>query len=354
MAVSYQEKKHIAKEFEELLEEESREGESKKGEKGILLELREGLEQALDTILSAREKLDFEDVARIITKSVAKSISPTTYTKAFGQLIRGIQMLLYSDAVDEFGYDPKFEELVKPIFEFLYYKWFRVSTEGDEYIPHTGRVLLVANHSGTLPLDGAMIKFHLKYVHPARRSVRPLAENFVYYWPFLGTLMNRIGGVRANPENAEILLERDEAVIVFPEGVKGIVKHFSKRYKLQRFGRGGFVRLALRTRSPIIPVAVVGAEEIYPCIAKIDWLGKLINLPTFPITLNMLVLGPLGFIPFPTKWYIKFGPPIDFSEYPPEFEEDDLFINHMSQQIRNTIQEMINELLARRKSIWKG
>jgi 1-acyl-sn-glycerol-3-phosphate acyltransferase len=287
-------------------------------------------------------------------KKVFTGVSIPFKLSSYSKLIRSLQTVLYSDAVDEFGYDPKFEDFIKPIFEFFYKRYWRVTTEGITNVPNKGRVILVSNHSGTIPCDGAMIKYAMFAEHPARRDARQLAENFVYYFPFLGTLMNRVGGVRACQENAEILLNRDEVVLVFPEGVKGIVKPFKHRYKLQRFGRGGFVKLALRTRAPIVPLAVIGAEEIYPLIFKVDILGKFLNLPTFPITLNMLLLGPLGFLPFPSKWYIKFGKAIDFSEYPPEAAEDDILANQISQRIRSVMQDMITEALKKRKSIWFG
>ena len=329
-----------------------------KGFRSYLSDMGNLLREAVKEIEKASEskELTFEETASIISKYLLK-IKPiwhAIYMKSFGKLIRTYQMLLYSDAVDEFGYDPKFEDFVKPFFKFLYEKWWRVEVEGGENIPEKGRVLLVANHSGTLPFDGAMIKYYMREVHPAHRDVRPLAENFVYYLPFAGTLMNRIGGVRACQENAEILLMRDEAVLVFPEGVKGIVKPFKLRYKLQRFGRGGFVKLALRTRSPILPVAVVGAEEIYPIITRLDFVGKLFNLPTFPIVLNMFLLGPFFFVPFPSKWYIKFGKLMNLAEYPPEAVEDEILVNQIAQEVRMTIEDMIAELLAKRKSIWTG
>lgn len=332
--------------------------EEKKKIRELFSEIGKILKEAVMEIEDSSEKgeLSFEETAGIITKYISK-ISPilsTLYINSLGKLIRAYQLLIYSDAVDEFGYDPKFEDFVKPLFKFLYEKWWRVSAEGGENIPHKGRVLFVANHSGTLPADGAMIKYYVREIHPSHRDLRPLAENFVYYLPFIGVMMNRVGGVRACQENAEILLMRDESALVFPEGVKGIVKHFSQRYKLQRFGRGGFVKLAIRTQSPMLPVAVVGAEEIYPVVAKFDSLGKLLNLPTFPIVLNMFLLGPFGFIPFPSKWYIKFGKLITkTAEIPPESAEDDILVNQISQEVRNYIEDMMAELLSKRKSIWK-
>jgi len=361
--ITKDEKKEIREVFSSYLShsvesEKTQEGGGKKGFRSYLQDLGNLLKEAIKEIEKASEEkeLTFEETAGIISKYLGKirPIWHAFYMNSFAKLVRAYQMFLYSDAVDEFGYDPKFEDFVKPVFKFLYEKWWRVEVEGGENIPEKGRVLLVANHSGTLPFDGAMIKYYMREVHPAHRDVRPLAENFVYYLPFVGVLMNRIGGVRACQENAEILLMRDEAVLVFPEGVKGIVKHFKLRYKLQRFGRGGFVKLALRTRSPILPVAVVGAEEIYPVIARFDTIGKFFNLPTLPIVLNMFLLGPFFFIPFPSKWYIKFGKLINITEYPPEAVEDEILVNQISQEVRMIIEDMIAELLSKRKSVWLG
>ena len=163
-----------------------------------------------------------------------------------------------SDVVDEFGRDPLVSAKVEPLLELLFSKWFRVSVDGDQHLPETGRGLLVANHSGTLPYDGAMLMHAVRRHSASRRDVRPLVEDFVFHFPYLGTFINRIGGVRACQENAERLLHDDELVAVFPEGIKGVGKLWKERYRLQRFGRGGFVKLALRTGAPIIPTAVIG------------------------------------------------------------------------------------------------
>lgn len=354
--------RRVSKATEELLARGRRQKiikEEPRGEEleALLEEYKRRLDDAmnqLESLSKTQKQVGFFDVAEIIKRAMSgftlpfAPFRPSTYSR----IIRAFQTVMYSDAVDEFGYDPKFEELIKPFFGFLYKKWWRIKTEGVNNVPSEGGVLLVSNHSGTLPADGAMVKYALLTEHPASRDVRPLAENFVYYFPFLGAFMNRIGGVRACQENAEMLLRRGDVILVFPEGVKGVVKYFSQRYKLQRFGRGGFVKLAIRTRVPMVPVAVVGAEEIYPTVFKIDFLGRIINLPTFPVTLNVLLLGPLGIIPFPSKWYIKFGEPMDMSKYPLEAAEDDILINQISQKVRAQIQEMLIELLKRRKSIW--
>lgn len=255
---------------------------------------------------------------------------------------------------DAFGRDPAFEQTLKPFFDFMYYKYWRVETHGLENLPSAGRALLVGNHSGTLPWDGSMIRLAVTNDHPAGRDVRFLVEDFVYYLPFVGTFMYRIGGVRASQENAERLLNTDHLVAVFPEGVKGLGKYFSQRYHLQRFGRGGFIKLAIRTDSPIIPVAVIGAEEIHPLLFKSSLLAKPLGIPYVPFTPTLPLLGPLGFIPLPSKWSIYFGKPIDLSVYGKEVLDDELEIHRLSERVRQTIQNLVTDALKRRRSVWRG
>lgn len=256
---------------------------------------------------------------------------------------------------DEFGRDPNFVQRVKPIFDFLYYNYWRIRVQGVKNIPSQGRGLIVANHSGTLPYDGAMIGLAVHNDHPVRRDVRFLVEDFVYHFPFLGTFMYRIGGVRACQENAERLLNENHLVTVFPEGIKGIGKHFKNRYQLQRFGRAGFIKLALKTGSPIIPTAVIGAEEIHPLLYKSTILARPLGIPYLPVTPTLPLLGPLGLIPLPSRWSIYFGEPIDFhKEYGPEAIDDQLLINKLSEEVRRKIQEMVIEGLKQRRSTWFG
>lgn len=264
---------------------------------------------------------------------------------------RQLAMWGRSDVVDDFGRDPRATARWEWLFEFLYSKWFRVHATGLENIPESGRALLVANHAGTLPYDSAMVMHAVRRDHPARRDVRPLVEDTVFHLPFLGPIMNRIGGVRADPANAERLLEKDELVAVFPEGEKGMGKLWKDRYRLQRFGRGGFVKLALRTGAPIIPVAVVGAEEAAPMLGKVTWFAKNIGIPWIPVTPTFPWLGPAGLLPLPSKWFVQFGEPIDLgANHGAAAAEDRLLVNRLADQIRNQIQQMIEGLLGKRRS----
>src|SRR3989338_1143528 len=260
----------------------------------------------------------------------------------------------YTEEVDPFGMDKRLLEKIKPILDFLYYKYWRVTTTGIENIPNEARALIEANHSGPEPYDGAMIKAAIMNEHPKRKDARFLVENFVYHMPFMGNLMYRIGGGRACPENAELLLNSEHLVVVFPEGVKGIGKFFNQRYKLQRFGRGGFIKLCMKTKSPLIPVGVTGAEEIHPIIFKSNILAKTIGLPYIPITPTFPFLGLLGCIPFPTKWAMHFGKPISFERHGIKAIDDELLIHKLSEQVRSEIQNIIIDLLKKRRSVFMG
>ncbi|MEO7038304.1 MAG: lysophospholipid acyltransferase family protein [Polyangiaceae bacterium] len=259
-----------------------------------------------------------------------------------------------SEDFDDFGLDPNFEQRVRPAVEFLYKTYFRTSVEGIDNVPAEGRCIVVANHSGALPLDGPMLRAALRIEHAKKRDLRWLAEDFVYYLPFAGVFMNRVGAVRACPENAERLLEKESVVAVFPEGVHGIKKLFRERYHLQRFGRGGYIRLCLRMRAPIIPCAIIGAEESSPLLYRLEGLTQLLGLPYFPITPTFPLLGPAGLLPAPTKWKIRFGEPIHLDSYGPEAADDHVLVGRLSERVRSSIQAMLDSGLRERRSVWFG
>ncbi len=259
-----------------------------------------------------------------------------------------------SEEVDEFGLDPVYEARLRPLLDFLYTKWFRVEVRGVEHVPADGRCILVANHSGVLPFDGLMVRTALRREHSSGRDVRWLAEDFIYHLPFLGAFINRIGAVRACQENAERLLKREDCILVFPEGVKGTGKLYAERYKLQRFGRGGFVKLALRTHAPIIPVSIVGAEETSPLLYRFEYLTRAIGLPFVPVTPTFPLLGPLGLAPAPSKWTIEFGEPIQFDKHGPEAADDALLVGRLAERVRGAIQKTLDARVSERKSVWLG
>lgn len=315
-----------------------------------------------------REKII--DIAKSFLNALAKTIDEKALVKSeswaginFENLLslsnwlkwmKRARHVLQSDEVDDYGCDPAFELAIKPFFDFLYTKYFRVTTKGIENIPTSGRGLIVANHSGVLPYDAAMMKVSIFNEHSSQRDLRFLVDDFVFHFPFLGIFMNRIGGVRACPENAERLLTDEELVSVFPEGIKGISKHFTDRYRLQRFGRGGVIRLALKTRAPIIPTAIIGAEEIHPLVYKSSVLARPLGFPFIPITPTFPLLGPLGMIPLPTKWTISFGPPISFADSSDSDQRDGILINRKTEELRNLMQTMVFDLLKERRSIFWG
>ncbi|PIE19415.1 MAG: acyl-phosphate glycerol 3-phosphate acyltransferase [Proteobacteria bacterium] len=262
--------------------------------------------------------------------------------------LRHARMRTRSEVVDPFGLDPVVSERWRPFFEFLYRSWWRVETSGMEHVPDFGRALVVVNHGGTLPYDSLMLMYAIRYDHPAHRTIRPLIEDVVYQLPFLGVLLNRLGCIRASQENAERLLREETLIAVFPEGGKGTGKLYRDRYRLQRFGRGGFVKLALRMGTPIIPAAMLGPEDAHPLLARLG-LGPRSPLPFLPITPTFPWLGPFGLIPRRDRWLMTFGAAIDLSSHGPEAEHDSLLVTRVNDQVRSTIQQMLDELVERRE-----
>jgi 1-acyl-sn-glycerol-3-phosphate acyltransferase len=251
---------------------------------------------------------------------------------------------------DDWGFDEEFATALRPLLDFLYGVWWRVETTGVANVPGSGRAMLVANHAGILPWDGTMISLAIQREHPQPRYPRFLVLDWAFSVPFVSVAMRKVGGVVASPYNASRLLEEDELVAVFPEGAKGAGKDFSERYRLQRFGRGGFVEIALRAGAPMIPVAVVGSEEIYPKVGESPLLARAIGAPYFPITPTFPLLGLLGTIPLPSKWRIEFGPPIRTDTYGPDAAEDRALVFELSERVRDEVQRMVWENLVRRGS----
>ena len=255
--------------------------------------------------------------------------------------------------VDDFGYDPQLaREVLQPLVRPLYENYFRVKTLGVNRIPATGPALLVGNHSGTVAIDAVMVQYAVATEHPQQRVVRNVAADLVFTLPFIGPLARKTGNAVATDDDADELLRRGELVGVYPEGYKGVGKGWRERYKLQRFGRGGFMETALRTRVPIIPVAIVGAEEAYPMIADAKFIARTFGLPYFPITPTFPLLGPLGLIPYPSKWVIEFGDPIPMDDYPEDAAEDAMLVFDLADRIRDTIQQMLYQNLSRRKGVF--
>jgi len=247
------------------------------------------------------------------------------------------------------GYDLAFVERTAPLLEFLWARYFRVRLLGIESIPDDGAALLVGNHSGGIPYDGAMLLHGIRRDHPRHRRVRPLVANFAFRSGWMANVVARVGCVRASMENALPILARGELVAVFPEGLKGVGKLYRERYRLARFGRGGFVRLAREAQVPLLPIAIVGAEEIHPVIGKITRFAEPLGIPYIPITPTFPWLGPLGLLPVPTKWTIQIGAPI-----PPPKPGDEDGTPRVAEDVRHAIDTMIADLLSQRRSILFG
>ena len=255
---------------------------------------------------------------------------------------------------DLFGYDPAFHERVRPVSEFFYRRYWRVETEGFEHVPAEGAALIVGNHSGGIPFDAAMITTGVDLEHPQHRLVRFLYDRFVAEMPYVGGAYNRLGAVPASYRNAYRLLQTGALVGIFPEGVAGVAKGIGQRYRVQRF-HTGFVRLSLSLQVPIIPVAVVGAEEIYPVIGKWTRLGPLkdiLNVPYIPVTPLFPLFGVLGAVPLPTKWHIRFGPPIRLYLEPKARATRRQAAARLAERVRRRIQMMLHEMLAGRESLF--
>ena len=255
--------------------------------------------------------------------------------------------------VDDFGFDAELTDrvLLAPMRP-LYKKWFRVETRGLENIPDEGGALLVANHSGTVAIDSVMTQLAIWDHHPEHRHLRMLGANLVFQLPVVGEMARKGGHTLACAPDAERLLSTGELVGVWPEGFKGIGKPFSERYKLQRFGRGGFVAAALRTKTPIIPCSIVGAEEIYPILGNAKLLARMMGMPYFPITPTFPWLGPLGMVPLPSRWIIEFGEPIRTDEFPEGAADDPMLVFDLTDQVRETIQQTLYRLLVARRSVF--
>jgi 1-acyl-sn-glycerol-3-phosphate acyltransferase len=251
--------------------------------------------------------------------------------------------------VDETGFDPDFHaSVVMPALRALYRNWFRVQMHGVEHVPATGAALVVANHSGVLPFDAIMLQTGLLDEHPQHRNLRLLGADLVYAVPGLSSLAIKSGHTRACPAEAERLFGAGELVGVFPEGFKGIGKPFRERYQLQRFGRGGFAATAITAGVPIVPCAIVGAEEIYPMIGNAATLARMLRLPYFPLTPLFPWLGPLGAIPLPSNWVIEFCPPVSTAGYATGKAAHPDAIAELGHEVRDTIQRKLDQLVVDR------
>jgi 1-acyl-sn-glycerol-3-phosphate acyltransferase len=272
------------------------------------------------------------------------------WDESLEEIVTFLRQRLRGDyAVDEFGFDPEFTaKIYLPLLRRLADSWFRVEVRGAENLPTDGSALLVSNHAGTLPIDGMIL--HTVVYDEIGRHVRMLGADLIFKTAFSHDLARKTGTTLACQEDAERLLASNQLVAVFPEGFKGLGKPYADRYKLQRFGRGGFVSAALRAQVPIIPVAIVGSEEIYPLIARVPALARMLGLPYLPITPLFPWLGPLGMIPLPSKWIIQVGEAITTDELGSGAADDPMIVFNITDQVRETIQQTLYALLMQRRS----
>ncbi len=256
--------------------------------------------------------------------------------------------------VDEWGRSERTRAMARALYEPLYSKWFRAEWEGLERIPAEGGALLVANHAGAIPSDAPVIMHGIE--KELERPVYGLADYFFRTLPVVGTLWARTGGVSARPLNAyRLLKEQNQLALVFPEGTKGPSKLFTDRYQLRRFGRGGFVEIAMRAGVPVVPIAVVGSEEAMPVILRLPTLAKALGIPYFPITANLLTMGPLGLVlPFPAKIKLRVLEPIHFDVPADQDRYSKSRVMEEAENIRTLLQESIYDMLRDRRSVWFG
>ncbi|MFC6704094.1 lysophospholipid acyltransferase family protein [Flexivirga alba] len=302
---------------------------------------------------------DFEGVVNVLVEGLRKAgglvgIEGDDLERRIAQALAFLRRRMTGDyEIDDFGFDKEFTDQVwLPMLRPLYKRWFRVEVRGIENIPDEGAALVVANHSGTLPIDGLMTQVAIHDEHPKHRHVRMLGADLVFESPLIGELSRKSGTTLASNPDIERLFAAGELAAVYPEGFKGVGKPFSERYKLQRFGRGGFVSAALRAEVPIIPCAIVGAEEIFPMIGNVKGLARTLGFPYFPVTPFFPLLGLAGLIPLPSKWIIEFGAPVNTDTYGAAAADDPMLVFDLTDQVRETIQQSLYSLLLQRRSVF--
>ncbi|HZS13977.1 MAG TPA: lysophospholipid acyltransferase family protein [Candidatus Dormibacteraeota bacterium] len=255
--------------------------------------------------------------------------------------------------LDDFGFETDYADVWTPLARLAYRRYWRVDASGVRNVPRRGGALLVSNHAGVLPFDGAMIEVAI-LEDGRERHGRALIADWFFGMPILSWFLRRTGQTLGHPSDTHRLLTSGELVLVFPEGIKGTGKPWNERYRLRRFGRGGFVESAIRAGVPIVPISVVGSEEIYPMLANVPPLAKLTGFPYFPLTPTWPWLGVLGLIPLPSKWRIEFHPPIRTDELPPEAADDPSVVMRVADEVRDVIQEGLVRNLMKRRGAFRG
>lgn len=332
--------------------------------KVIPLHKNSGAGRRPSTLSGPAERASAEQIAAVVReideRRAAVSGDPEPTPGEFARRVAAVVAFLRERItgdyqVDDFGFDPHFNEAVAlPLLRLVFNEWFRAEVSGIENLPTDGPALVVANHAGVLPMDALMLSVAVHDHHPAHRDLRMLGADLVFDLPLIGPAARKAGHTMACTVDANRLLAAGELTAVFPEGYKGLGKRFKDRYKLQRFGRGGFVSAALHNQAPIVPCSIVGSEEIYPMIADVKLLARLLGVPYFPITPLFPLAGPAGLVPLPSKWHIAFGEPIKTTDYEPAAADDPMVTFELTDQVRETIQQTLYRLLAGRRNMFLG
>ncbi|WP_242344060.1 lysophospholipid acyltransferase family protein [Anaeromyxobacter terrae] len=314
------------------------------------------LEQRVESTLAGLEHRLGDVAARAGLASAAGELRETVarllprVKHALGTAIDLARLLEPPERLDRYGLDARFHERAQPLLDLLYATWWRTEARGLERVPGAGAAIVVANHAGVVPWDALVLRHALHRDHPARRDLRPLLDDREAGLPLFGPLAIRLGAVRAAPEPAERILRDGALVGVFPEGSAVARKAWGERYHIERFGRGGFVKLALRTGAPVIPCAIVGSEEASPAISRPGWLGAALGLAALPT--DSLRVGAAALLPLPSRWSLRFGDPIDLGEAGPEAADDPSTVSALTERTRSTLQAMLDEDLAARRSVF--
>jgi 1-acyl-sn-glycerol-3-phosphate acyltransferase len=316
----------------------------------------EALREALDGLrCEIRQRFGGAARGEAIRARAARALRSSGWDELFGELRRRfgtLGMVGRSGEVDEFGMDEVSLRRARLLLDFLFEHYWRVDLAGLEHLPEKGPCLIVANRAGLPPYDGLMLSHAIERLHASRERPRFFVADWLMTAPFVQATLARLGGVRACRENAARLLGAGHFVVVFPEGVKGAAKVFRERYQLKRFGRGGVIRVALETGAPLVPVGIVGAEEAHPILFKWQTPARAVGLPFLPVTPTFPWLGPLGALPLPSKWVIRIGSPVSFSELAPDAASDELLLSRLTEELRSEIQALVRTGLDARESVW--
>ncbi len=263
-----------------------------------------------------------------------------------------VRLLEPPEQLDRYGMDRRFAQRLEPVLELLCSSWWRAEVRDVARVPASGPAIVVANHAGVVPWDALVLRHVVRREHPAHRELRPLLDDRECALPVFGAAAIRAGAVRASPETAAGLLAGGDVVGVFPEGSAGARKPWRERYRLLRFGRGGFAKLALRSGAPIVPCAIVGSEEASPGLSRPGWLAERLGMPLLAASTS-LRFGVAGMLPLPSKWSLRFGEPFDVRDRGGAAAADDAgVVNEITERVRATLQAMLDEGLAARSSVY--